>query len=142
MLVSIVKNQNVSLTPASPLRSDANSQIAIVFGYQQSKMKPQHAIVRAPMRWQALARLEDRKHRRFQARYALNDPPCLGTERDIGLRSDSIGHEQKDLPTRILRDRPGVHRDVLDVWEFVTAHEHAIEFAPDGRPAALDARHP
>ena len=44
------------------------------------------------------ARLQDREHRRFQARDLLQEAPRLGAVRDVALEADAVTQEEDCLP--------------------------------------------
>src|SRR5260221_2943200 len=142
MLVGIIEDQHATLAPGAQLGSDADRQSLAGLRNHEAEMEPQHAVIGAPMRGQALAWLEHGQHRRPQSRPLAHDPPCLGTELDAALRSHAVGDQQEYLPAGILSDGGGIHGDVLDIRQLVLTDEQAIGFAADGPPLALDLRHP
>ena len=110
---------------------DPDRRLLARLGHDQPKVQPQHPVVGPAMRRQVLARVEDREHRRLQPRDPADRLPGLWAERDVLLRADPEAAEEEGLPGGVLRDRPHVGRDVLEVRQLVLAGHHPLQLGAD-----------
>ena len=94
-------------------------------------MVPQHALVRATVGGDALARGEDREHRGRHPGDLPEQPGRLRAPLDVVPRREAVPVEEERLPAVVVGDLVLVGRDVLEVRELVLVPQDLFELTSD-----------
>src|SRR6185437_15182576 len=110
--------------------------------YDQPKVQAQDAVVRAAVRRQMFAGLQDRIHHGDQPGNILADAPCLWTELDVVRRAEAVTRKKEALPAAITADCFDVARQFMEGRQFLLPRQDMVELGADRAPFIFDRTSP